>query len=312
MYETARPELPSRPTGWRAKLDLEALWGFVFISPWLVGLLVFSLGPVVASFLLSFANYELITPPKWVGLDNYATLLTEDRLFWLSLYNSVYYTLLSVPLGTAVAFALAMLLNLKLPGMRFYRTIFYLPAVTSGVAVALLWIWLFNPQFGLINYLLRSIGLPGPGWMVDQEWAKPAFVLMSLWGAGGTAVIFLAGLQGVPRTLHEAAAIDGANSWHRFRYVTLPMMSPVIFFNLVMGTIGSFQVFTQAYVMTSGGPQNATLFYVLYLFKQGFGMFRMGYAAAMAWILFVIVLVLTLAQFQLAQHWVFYEAEARR
>jgi len=309
MQATSPSTFSFAPVRTRAKLGQEALWGYVFISPWLVGLLIFTLGPVVASFFLSFANYELITPPHWVGLKNYATLLTADSLFWKSLYNSAYYTLFSVPLGIAVAFALAMLLNLKLPAMRMYRTVFYLPVVTSGVAVALLWVWLFNPQFGLINYLLRLIGLRGPGWLVDQKWAKPAFVLMSVWGVGGTAVIFLAGLQGVPRSLYEAAAIDGANTWHRFRYVTVPMMSPVIFFNLVMGIIGSFQVFTQAYVMTSGGPQNATLFYVLYLFKQGFGMFRMGYAAAMAWILFVIILVLTLLQFKLAGRWVYYEAD---
>lgn len=312
MQNTSLSASSSTLTRRRVRLGQEVLWGYIFISPWLVGLLIFTLGPVVASFLLSFANYELITPPHWIGLKNYVTLLTGDSLFWKSLYNSAYYTLFSVPLGIMAAFTLAMLLNLKLPAMRVYRTIFYLPVVTSGVAVALLWIWLFNSQFGLINYLLRLIGLRGPGWIVDPKWAKLAFVLMSLWGSGGTAVIFLAGLQGVPRSLYEAAAIDGANTWHQFRYVTVPMMSPVIFFNLVMGIIGSFQVFTQAYVMTSGGPQNATLFYVLYLFKQGFGMFRMGYAAAMAWILFVIILLLTLLQFKLAGRWVYYEAEMGR
>lgn len=306
--------LISAPKGFMKRwtgIHAEIVWGYIFISPWLIGFLIFTLGPVIASFLLSFTDYELVTPPRWIGLKNYITLLKDDRLFWVSLYNSAYYTFFSVPLGIIVAFALAMLLNLKLPGITIYRTIFYLPVVTSGVAVALLWIWLFNPQFGLINFLLRSIGLPGPGWLVDPAWAKPAFVLMSLWGVGGTVVIFLAGLQGVPRSLYEAAAVDGANAWHRFWNITVPMMSPVIFFNLIMGIIGSFQVFTQAYVMTGGGPQDATLFYVLYLFKQGFGMFRMGYAAAMAWILFVIILVLTLIQLKLAQRWVYYEGEIK-
>jgi multiple sugar transport system permease protein len=285
----------------------EAIWGYVFVSPWIIGLLVFTLGPVIASFGLSFADYELLTPPTWIGTRNYVELLTRDRLFLLSLYNTVYYTMFSVPLGIMFAFLLALLLNVKLPGMNVYRTVFYLPAVTSGVAVSLLWIWLFNPQFGLINYLLRSIGLPAPAWLVNPVWAKPAFILMSLWGVGGTTVIFLAGLQGVPQFLYEAAEIDGANSLQKFRHVTVPMMTPVIFFNLVMGMIGSFQVFTSAYVMTQGGPQNATLFYVLYLFRQGFRLLRMGYAAAMAWVLFVIMVVLTYLQFRMSKRWVYYE-----
>ncbi|MCL4861205.1 MAG: sugar ABC transporter permease [Caldilineaceae bacterium] len=282
------------------------MWGYIFIGPWLIGFVIFALGPIIASFALSFTRYELITAPQWIGLGNYATLLSGDRLFWLSLYNTVYYTVLSVPLGLIVAFLLAMLLNRRQPGIGVYRTLFYLPVVSSGVAISLLWIWLLNPQFGMVNYLLRLVGLPGPGWLVDGAWAKPALVLMSMWSVGGTVVVFLAGLQGVPRTLYEAAALDGANGWARFRHVTMPMMSPVIFFNLIIGMIGSFQVFTQAYIMTGGGPQNATLFYVLHLFKQGFGLFRMGYAAALAWILFLIILVLTIVQMTLARRWVYY------
>ncbi|MCL5996113.1 MAG: sugar ABC transporter permease [Chloroflexi bacterium] len=287
----------------------EARWGWFFIAPWIGGFLIFTLIPVVTSFLLSFTDYELVTAPRWVGTKNFVDLFTADRLFLLSLYNTAYYVLFSVPLGIIGAFTLSMLLNVKLRGMNFYRTVFYLPAVTSGVAVSLLWMWLFNPQFGLINYLLRSLGLYAPGWLVDPHWAKPAFIVMSLWGVGGTAVIFLAGLQGVPRSLYEAAEIDGANTWQRFWNITVPMMTPVIFFNLIMGIIGSFQVFTQAYVMTSGGPQDATLFYVLYLFRQGFALLRMGYAAAMAWILFIIILILTVIQFRLADRWVYYEGD---
>lgn len=293
----------------RRGLTREARWGLFFVTPWVIGFLIFTLGPVVASLGLSFMDYELISAPTWRGLGNYVELLTKDRLFGLSLYNTVYYTLFSVPLGLMAAFLLALLLNVKLPGMNIYRTVFYLPAVTSGVAVSLLWIWLFNPQFGLINYLLRSIGLPGPGWLVDEAWAKPAFILMSVWGVGGTAVIFLAGLQGVPRSLYEAAEIDGANTWQRFRHVTIPMMTPVIFFNMIVGIIGSFQVFTSAYVMTQGGPRESTLFYVLYLFRQGFKLLRMGYAASMAWILFIIIIILTLVQIRLSTRWVYYESE---
>ena len=293
----------------RRKLSREAIWGYVFVGPWIIGFLVFTLGPVVASFGLSFMDYELISAPTWRGLRNYGELLTRDRLFGLSLYNTVYYTLFSVPLGTIVAFLLALLLNVQLPGMNLYRTVFYLPAVTAGVAVSLLWIWLFNSRFGLINFLLRSIGLPGPGWLVDPIWAKPAFILMSVWGVGGTVVIFLAGLQGVPRSLYEAAEIDGANTLQRLRHVTIPLMTPVIFFNMIVGIIGSFQVFTAAYVITQGGPQYSTLFYVLYLFRQGFRLLRMGYAAAMAWILFIIIVVLTLIQLRLSTKWVYYEGE---
>ncbi|MBM4457520.1 MAG: sugar ABC transporter permease [Chloroflexi bacterium] len=293
----------------RRKLSREVLWGYVFVGPWILGFLIFTLGPVLASLGLSFMDYELISAPTWRGLRNYAELITQDRLFGVSLYNTIFYTLFSVPLGIIVAFSLALLLNVQLPGMNVYRTVFYLPAVTAGVAVSLLWIWLFNPQFGLINYLLRSLGLPGPGWLVDPVWAKPAFILMSVWGVGGTVVIFLAGLQGVPRSLYEAAEIDGANTLQRFRHVTIPMMTPVIFFNMIVGIIGSFQVFTSAYVMTQGGPRDATLFYVLYLFKQGFKLLRMGYAAAMAWILFVIIIVLTLIQLRLSRKWVYYEGE---
>jgi multiple sugar transport system permease protein len=291
------------------RLSREVLWGYIFVGPWILGFLIFTLGPVLASLGLSFMDYELISAPTWRGLRNYAELITQDRLFGVSLFNTIYYTLFSVPLGIIVAFSLALLLNVQLPGMNVYRTVFYLPAVTAGVAVSLLWIWLFNPQFGLINYLLRSLGLPGPGWLVDPVWAKPAFILMSVWGVGGTVVIFLAGLQGVSRSLYEAAEIDGANTLQRFRHVTIPMMTPVIFFNMIVGIIGSFQVFTSAYVMTQGGPRDATLFYVLYLFKQGFKLLRMGYAAAMAWILFVIIIVLTLIQLRLSRKWVYYEGE---
>ncbi len=288
----------------------KAIYGYAFISPWLIGFLLFVLGPVLASIYLSFTKYELFTPPQWVGLSNYKELVFQDPLFPKSLYNTLFYTAFAVPLGVIFALILSILLNNKLFGIRWFRTIYYLPAVTSGVAVSMLWLWLFNPQFGLINVLLNMIGIKeGPGWLVDARWSKPALILMSLWAVGGGTVIYLAGLQGIPQQLYEAAEVDGATWWSKFWYVTIPMISPVIFFNMIMGIIGSFQVFTQAYIITGGGPVDSTLFYVLYLFRNAFMLFRMGYASAMAWILFIIILIVTLVQFKVATHWVYYEVE---
>jgi multiple sugar transport system permease protein len=270
--------------------------------------MIFVLGPIVASIILSFTKYELFTPPQWVGLSNYKELLFQDPLFPKSLYNTFYYVIFSVPLGVVVSLLLAMLLNQKLVGITWFRTIYYLPAVTSTVAVSLLWLWLFNPQWGLINTLLGMVGIKqGPGWLVDARWSKPALILTSIWGVGGSIVIYLAGLQSVPQQLYEAAEVDGANWWHKFWKITIPMISPVIFFNVIVSTIGAFQVFAQAYIITGGGPVDSTLFYVLYLFRNAFLLLRMGYAAAMAWILFIIVLILTLIQFRFANRWVYYE-----
>jgi len=288
----------------------ETLWGLFFILPWIIGFIIFMLSPIVASFWLSLQKYEVITPPQWVGLGNYSKFLLEDPLFMKSLYNTFYYVLFSVPLGLAVALALALLLNLNLRGVSIFRSLFYLPVVTPVVATSLLWLWLFNPQFGILNYLLTRVGVPPIGWISDQVWSKPSLILMSLWTVGGTMVIFLAGLQGIPTHLYEAAQIDGANNWQRFLHVTLPMLSSVIFFNLVLGIIGSFQTFTQAYVMTGGGPVNSTLFYALYLYRNAFKLLQMGYASAMAWVLLVIILVLTWLQFRLGRSWVYYEGES--
>lgn len=286
----------------------EAKFGYFFISPWLIGFVCFTAGPVIASFYLSFTNYELFTPSQWSGWNNYRRLF-EDPLFLQSIFNTVYYVIFAVPLGIAVSLLLALLLNQRLPGITIYRTIFYLPAVTAGVAASLLWMWLFNADFGLINFFLTKIGLPGIEWLSSPKWAKPAFIVMSLWSAGVAMVIFLASLQGVPVHLYEAAELDGANWWCKFWQITFPMISPAIFFNLLMSVIASFQIFTQAYVMTDGGPANATLFYVLYLFRNAFILLKMGYASAMAWILFILVLILTLIQFKLASKWVYYETK---
>ena len=291
-----------------AREDRRDFW--LFLSPWLLGFLCFGAGPIAASAILSFTDYSLFTPPRWVGLANYREMLSKDPLNARALWNTLFYTAFAVPIGTAGAMLLALLLNQKVRGLSVWRTLFYLPAVVSGVAMAVLWRWIFNPEVGLANTLLRPLlrplGLPDPKWLLDPALAKPAYVLMSIWGIGGGMIIFLAALQGIPQHLYEAAEIDGAGTLSKFRHITLPMLTPVIFFSLTMGVIGSFQIFTQAYVMSGRGVDNSTLFYVLYLFDQAFRYFRMGYAAAMAWLLFGIVLAATVVQFWLAKKWVFY------
>lgn len=266
-------------------------------------------GPIAASAVLSFTDWNLLNPPSWVGLENYIDIFLNDGMFWQSLKVTAIYTGGSVPLGLALSLFLAGLLNTEVRGVRFFRTVYYLPSVMSGVAVALLWSWLFNPDFGLVNHLLGLVGINGPTWLASETWALPALIIMSLWGAGQSMLIFLAGLQGIPQQLYEAAEIDGAGGWSRFTHVTLPMLSPVILFNLIMGIIGSFQVFTQGYVMTNGGPNNATLFYVLNLYNQAFRNLRMGYASALAWILFFIILGMTLLVIRQSRERVYYEGE---
>ncbi|HOM80993.1 MAG TPA: sugar ABC transporter permease, partial [Armatimonadota bacterium] len=258
--------------------------------------------------LLSFCEYDVLHPVAWAGLDNYRAL-PRDPLFWKSLGNTLF-MVLGVPLGMAVSLGVAMLLNARVKGMAFYRTIYYLPAIVPAVASSILWIWVLNPQFGLVNVALqRLFGITGPQWLQSELWSKPSILLMGLWGAGAGMIIWLAGLKGIPETLYEAAEIDGAGGWAAFRHVTIPMLSPYIFFNLIMGVIGTFQIFTQAYIMTGGGPVDSTLFYVYYLFNNAFRYFKMGYASALAWILFVIILALTLLQLRLGKRWVYYEGE---
>ncbi|MBM3190894.1 MAG: sugar ABC transporter permease [Chloroflexi bacterium] len=294
----------------------DAIAGYAMASPWIIGFILFTAGPVLLSLYYSFTFYRITASPRWIGLNNYKVLVSNDPLFTLCLTNTIYYAALSVPLSIITALILAMLMNQRIPGRALFRTIYYLPSVVSGVANAMLWLWIFNPRLGLINRVLGVVGIRGPAWIFSYEWAKPSMVLMSMWSVGGTMVIFLAGLQGIPEHLMEAAHIDGANAWRRFWNVTIPMLSPTIFFNLVTHVIGSFQVFTQVYIWThrhdpsggSAGPRNSLLFYVLYLFNKAFGELRMGYASAMAWILFLIILALTLIQFGIARHWVYYES----
>lgn len=292
----------------------EALAFYAFISPWLIGFIVFTLGPILASLYFSLTQYQIVKPPEWIGLQNYRELVT-DRLFWQSLKVTTYYTALSVPLGIAASLFLAILLNQRVPFLSVFRTLYYLPSVITGVAVALLFSWILNPEFGLVNYVLSALfGIRGPGWFYDKTWVIPSFVLLSLWGLGGPMIIYLAALQSVPTELYEAAELDGANVWHRFRNVTLPMISPVILFTLITGIIGSFQVFTQIYVITQGrgGPNYGSLVYVLYLFQNAFRNFRMGYASAQAWILFLIIFGLTLLALRVARSRVYYEAPAEQ
>ena len=284
--------------------------GFEFylsISPWLLGFLFFTGGPLVASFVLSFSEWDIISSFKWVGFRNYASMFTADELFWISLRATAYYSFGSVPLRLILALFLATLLNQPIRGRNVLRTIYYLPSITSGIAVAILWQWIFNPQLGLLNsFLWGAFKIEGPSWIFSEEWVVPSFILMSLWSLGSPVVIFLAGLQGVPRELYEAAEVDGANLWRKFLSVTLPMISPVIFFNLVMGIIGSFQIFTSGFVMTQGGPLYASYFMVLYIYYSAFRDFKMGYASALAWALFAVILAFTLVQMRFSQRWVYY------
>ncbi|MBM4046635.1 MAG: sugar ABC transporter permease, partial [Planctomycetes bacterium] len=245
----------------------------------------------------------------WAGLDNFRYLFSQDRYFLTALWNTFYFAAISVPVDIALALTLALLLNQPIHGRALYRTCFYLPTVMPAVAGSLLWAWLFNGDYGLVNVVLGYLGLPEVPWLTNEYCSKPALIIMGLWGVGGSMIIFLAALQGVPRALYEAAEMDGANAVGRFFHVTLPMISPSLFFVIVMGIIGSLQVFTQAYLITSGGPVNSTLFYVLYLYQQAFENLHMGYASAMAWVLFLFIMLVTSVQFLLAKRWVFYEGE---
>jgi len=283
--------------------------GWLFIAPWLVGFAVFSAGPMLVSLALSFTKYDLFSM-HFVGVENYRRLFFEDPLFWKSLSVTVTYAFAAVPLGIVGSLGLALLLNLEVRGQRLFRTLFYLPSVVPAVASALVWLWMFDANHGPINRLLGFFGFAPVAWLQDQRFTLSAFVIMSLWGVGGgRMIIFLAGLQGIPESYYEAAKLDGAGAWRQFRNVTLPLLSPVIFFNLILGFIGAFQVFTSSYVMTAGGPNNATMFYALYLFRNFFEYFKLGKASALAWVLFVILLVVTAVQFWGSRRWVYYEGE---
>jgi multiple sugar transport system permease protein len=295
----------------RPKLH-QAIEGYVCIAPWLIGFVCFTAGPMIAAFVISLTDWSMLTAPKWIWFDNYERMY-NDPVFWTAIYNTAYISFLSVPLQLTLALLIAMGLNEKLKGVNFYRTVFYLPSQMPVVASALLWLWVFNPEFGLANALLNAMNLPPLRWLFDPELSKPSIVLITLWGGIGTPlIIFLAGLQGVPDSLHEAASIDGAGAVARFFNITLPMLSPIIFFNLIIGVIASFQAyFTLVFITTQGGPANSSIIMILYIYYRAFRDFAMGYASALSWVLFMIVLVLTAVNFGLARFWVHYEGAER-
>jgi len=301
-------------SGWRRMsrpARREALEGYLCILPWLIGFVTFVAGPILASFLLSFTAWDIVSSPRWIGLRNYVQIFTDDGDFVQSLKVTLTYAVFALPLQLVLGLALSLLLNLRLYGMNLYRTLFYIPAVLPAVAVTLLWVWIFNPEFGIINYLLSLIGIEGPRWFYSPRWALPGLILLSLWGVGGGAVIYLAGLQNIPPHLYEAAAIDGATHWQRFWKITLPLLTPTLFFQLVLNLIATFQVFTQSYIATNGGPLDSTFFFMLYIYNKAFRSFQMGYGSALAWILTVIIFVVTLFVFRSSPYWVYYEAERR-
>ena len=286
----------------------EAIAGYLFISPWWIGFLVFTVGPFIASFVLSFTEWNLIKPPQFVGLQNYIDLF-QDKLFWQALKVTTVYSLGRVPLGIIIGLAAALLLNQKVRLQSFWRVVYYMPVVLPGVAVSMLWLWIFNPQYGVLNGLLWDVfRIEGPKWLQDETWVLPSLMMMAVWGMlGRNMIVYLSGLNSIAGELYEVADIDGANNWRKFWNITLPMLSPIIFFNLIMGLIDSFKLFTQAYVMTQGGPRFASLFYVYYLWQHAFQRFHMGYASAMAWVFLFVVMALTLIVFRSSKTWVYYE-----
>lgn len=290
----------------------EAIQGMLYVSPWVFGFLIFTAGPLLASLFLSFTEWGFVDEPAFIGLENYQKMF-KDPVFWIALRVTLTFTAFSVPLVIAVGLGTALLMTRKLPGMRIYRTIYYLPAVVGGVPMAILWTWVFNPDYGILNRLLHLAGLPGPNWLGSPQSAMFAVVLVSAWNFGLPMVVFIAGLQNIPQVLYEAASLDGARGWGKFRYVTLPMLSPTIFFVLVNQIIGAFQVFDVVFVISNGNgsPLRSTLMYLLYFYQNAFERFEMGYASALVWVLFVIIMGFTLLIFKSSSLWVYYETEAK-
>ena len=293
----------------------ETFWGWAFIIPSVLGLILFRFGPVLASLYFSFTKYDILSPPQWIGLANYRGLV-NDTYWQKSIQVTLHYTVLFIPLSIIVAYSIGLLMSQELRGITVYRTMWYLPSLVPTVASAVVWRWALNPEFGPVNYPLKLLGFQAPGWLTDPDWIIPSVVLIQLWGLGNAALIFLAAIKGVPATYYEAAEVDGANAWVKFWWITLPMTSSVIFFQLIMSVIASFQVFGVAYILFSGqttsdpaGPGNAALFYVLYTFRNAFGYFKNGYASAMAWVMFLVILLLTLILFRTQKRWVYYEVE---
>lgn len=283
--------------------------GLAFISPWIIGFLAFTLYPVAASVYYSFCDYDVLSRPVWIGTLNYQDMVT-DSVFWKSLGNTLYFAAVSLPLCLVVALLIAVLLNNDVKGRPAFRTFFFLPSLVPQVAIAMIWLWIFNGKFGLLNYALDFFGIEGPNWLADEKWTKPSIILTSVWGVGGTVVIYLAALQDVSRELYESADIDGASAWIKLRHITIPMISPVIYFNLIMGIIGALQVFAGPYIMFGGGgPNRSALFYAVYLYENAFSYNQMGYACAMAWVLFIIILFLTWVATKSTRKHIYYAGE---
>jgi multiple sugar transport system permease protein len=296
----------------------EALWFYLLVSPWVIGFLTLTLGPMVYSMFLSLTNWDLFTDPKFIGIANYVKLLTADKIFWKAVYNTLYYALISVPATILFSLFIAYFLSRPVRGTPFFRTLYYVPATVPGVASALLFIRLLAPKSGMINVFLAFFGIKGPSWLLDPVWVKPALILMTLWTVGASITLIMAGIKSIPNEFYEASALDGASPLTQYTRITLPMLSPVIFFNLINGLIGSLQIFTQIYIMTGnggasmGGPNNASMMIVPYLFNNGFRFYKMGYASAIAWVLFLLVMLFTLFVFRSSSAWVYYESEVRK
>ncbi|OAK71435.1 ABC transporter permease [Lederbergia galactosidilytica] len=289
----------------------EERWFYLFISPWIIGFLCFILGPIIASFFLSFTNWDLFTPAKWVGLENYQNLM-QDKIFWKTVYNTFYFALISVPLTMILSLGMAYLLAHKMRGMSFFRTIFYLPALVPIVASSMIFKFILAPDTGVINRFLAFFGIDGPAWLLDPTWVKMSFIFLAIWGVGANMVLLLAAIQGVPEELYESADMDGASKFKKFIHITIPIISPVIFFNLIMGIIGSLQAFSQIYILTGGGPNNASNMMVPYLFSNAFEFYKMGYASSIAWVLFLIIIIFTVIVFKSSSMWVYYESEVKK
>ncbi|QCB94449.1 carbohydrate ABC transporter permease [Cellulomonas shaoxiangyii] len=288
----------------------EARWFWLFISPWLIGFVGFLLGPMVASVYISLTEWDSFTPAEFVGLENYTTALSDDPIFWKALRNTFFYALVSVPVGLAIGVWLANLLNKKVRGRKLFRTMIYLPTLVPLVATAMVFKMVLAPS-GPLNDLLGVVGIHGPDWLLDPTWVKPALVVLSAWGAGGATVLLLSAMNGVPKEFYEAAEIDGAGPVRQFWSITFPQITPIIFFNLIMGLIGAFQIFSQVYILTSGGPDNASMMMVPLLFREAFSFYHFGYASAIAWLLFLVIIAFTIVAFRTSKSWVFYETEVR-
>jgi multiple sugar transport system permease protein len=292
------------------KTQRDLMWGLIFISPWIIGFTLFTLYPTFASFYYSFTDKALVKAPKFVGFANYVKLFTDDELFGKAIYNTFYMVIFSVALNITVAFFTALLLNMKIKGQALFRTIFYLPTIMPPVAGVLLWLWILNPQFGILNHLLSQVGIQGPGWFSSPTWSKPAVLFMGVWGIGGSTILFLAALKGVPVEFYESAMLDGANWGQRTWNITIPMVSPVSLFIAITSTIGAFQIFTQSYIAsrdTLGAPRESLLFYAIYIYRNAFVYLKMGYSSAMAWVLFLIILIVTFVQLNASKRFTHYE-----